>query len=251
MLQEVFLPVASESGIGALLSEARTARNLSIEELAWRLRIRPELLRALEADAFDELGHHGHIRTHLRSYARILGLDAAEILRAYERLHEPVHTSPLSALDEQDRAARKHGHRSRWLRAAVVASALLIAGSVFGVINGPGGDATPSARPSARVQQAARAVKPLNQAENPVSVRIAATAATAVRVVVDGKVAFEGTLSPGASQLFTGARVIHVTVADAGAVSMWANASPVQAPAGPFDAYFGPHGMIGGRQPVE
>lgn len=245
------MPVASESGIGSRLREARTGRNLSIEELAWRLRIRPELLRALEADAFDELGHHGHIRTHLRSYARILGLDSGDILRAYERLHEPVATSSLSALDEADRAARKHGQRSRWLRAAVVASVLLIAGSVLGVLKGPGGDAQPSARPSARVQQAARVVKPLSQAEDAVTVRIAGVAATTVRVLVDGKVAFDGILSPGASHLFGGDRVVRLTVGEGSAVSMWVNDQLVRASSGLYDAAFGPHGLIGGRQPLE
>lgn len=245
------MPVARESGVGARLRAARTGRNLSIEDLAWRLRIRPELLRALEADAFDELGHDGHIRTHLRSYARILELDPAEILHAYKSLHESDDTSPLSALDEQDRAARKHGPRSRWLRAAVVASALLVAGSVLGVLKGPGGDATPAAKPSARVQQASRTVKPLNQTQDAVSVRIAAKGSTAVRVVVDGKVVFDGTLSPGASQLFGGSRLIHLVVADTSAVTMWIDDAPYAAPAGRFDAYIGRHGVIGGRQPLE
>jgi len=242
---------AIESGVGARLSRARTERNLSIEELAWRLRIRPELLRALEADAFDELGHHGHIRTHLRSYARTLGLDSGEILRAYRSLHEPDDQSPLTALDEKDRAARKHGPRSRWLRAAVVASILLIAGSVLGVLKGPGGDATPASRPSARVQQASRAVKPLSQAEDAVAVRIAAKAATGVRVIVDGKIVFDQILSPGASQLFGGDRLIHVIVVDASAVSIWANDLPLAAPAGRFEAFVGRHGIVGGRHPLE
>lgn len=244
------MPVASDAGVGALLSGARIAQNLSIEELAWRLRIRPETLRALESEAFEGLGHHGHVRTHIRSYARILGLDTAEAMRVYRQRHEDVDQSPLTALDEKDRIARKHGHRTRWLRAAVVAGVLLIAGSVFGVLKGPGGQTVPSAFPSARVQQAARAVSPLTPPQQTVAVRIAAGRGTTVSVIADGKTVFTGVLSPGASRLFTAVRLIELVVADGSAVSVWANESPVKTTPGEFRGSYGPGGVLGGRRPL-
>lgn len=244
------MPVASDAGVGALLSGARTAQNLSIEELAWRLRIRPETLRALESDEFACLGHNGHVRTHLRSYARILGLDPQEVLRVYRERHEDTDLSPLSALDAKDRLARKHGNRSRWTRAAVVAGVLLIAGSVLGVLKGPGGDAVPSALPSARIQQAARAVSPLTPPAETVAVRIAATRGTTVTVIADGKTVFQGVLSPGASRLFTAVRIIDVTAADGSAVTVSVNGAPVATTAGEFRGTFGPGGALGGRRPL-
>lgn len=220
------LPDRFDAGIGARLQQARTDQSKSIEEVAWRLRIRPEILRALEDEAFGDLGHHGFVRTSLRSYAREVGLDAGEILRAYRRRHEPSGSpSSLQALDLRRKRASKQGPRPRWVAAACVASVLLITGSVVGVLRGP--SPKPQAQPVSfpagpRVsEQASRAFQ--RAAAEQVVVRIASQRATQVRVIVDGKRTFEGVLAPGASQLFTGTRTIDVRVADVAAVTIFAN----------------------------
>lgn len=225
------MPVAPESGIGKRLAAARARQGLSIEEIAWRLRIRPELLRALEDEQFSELGHHGFVRTHLRSYAKALGVDVAEIVRAYRRRHEPSEPSPLEALDAKHRVARKQRPRSRWLLAGVVAASLLFAAGVVGFLRGPGARPLASAGtlpagPRVLFEQASRGLSPVGAAA-PVTARIAAVAATTVKVVVDGKRTFEGTLAPGASGLYTAKRIIEVVVADVRAVRIWANGEAV------------------------
>ncbi|MGH2829485.1 MAG: helix-turn-helix domain-containing protein, partial [Actinomycetota bacterium] len=155
----------SSGGIGRQLREAREAAALSIEEVSWRLRIRPDVLRALEDDDFSGLGHSGFVGTHLRSYSKLLGLDAGALVRAYRRTIGPKVQSSISALDEQEKEARRHLPRSRWLLAATMAAAGLLAASVFGVLRGPGAasiarrSAFPAA-PRIQYEQASRGLAP-------------------------------------------------------------------------------------------
>lgn len=66
---------------GPLLAAKRAERGLSIDQVAASTRIRPEQLRALEADDFDQLPAPVYARGYLRTYATFLGLDAEELVR--------------------------------------------------------------------------------------------------------------------------------------------------------------------------
>ncbi len=242
------MPATPERGIGSLLRHARSERGLSIEEVAWRLRIRPEKLRALEDEQFSHIGHEGFVRAHLRSYAKAVGLDAGEIVRLYRRRPESQDLSPIQALDQKNRVARKQRPRSRWVPAAAIASVLLIAASVVGFLRGPGAghDVRPStfpAGPRVAFEQASRAVKPLTSEQ--VRVRIAAVKATQVTVVVDGKRTFQGTLSPGASQVYTAIKSVLVSVDDSRSIQIWTNDARYTPPAaGRWQGTFGRFGLV-------
>lgn len=66
---------------GALLAAKRGERGLTIEQAAAATRIRPEYLRALEADDLDRFPARVYARGFLRGYARFLELDADELAR--------------------------------------------------------------------------------------------------------------------------------------------------------------------------
>lgn len=221
------MPNQQDGSIGALLRDARQSRGHSLEEVAWRLRMRPDVLRALEEESFDEVGHTGFVHTHLRSYARLLGLDAGDIVRRYRRMHEPA-ASSITMLDAAEKVSRKHLPRSRWMLAAAVAAICLVSASLVGVLRGPGAPAPSAARsstspagPRLKFEPASRGLSPVQT--DSVTVRIAAVRATGVTIVIDGKRSFAGTLAPGASQVFTGTKSIAVSVTEARAVQIWAN----------------------------
>lgn len=91
-IDEPVLPI----GPGARLREAREAAGLSREEVAARLRLRLELVRALEEDDYDHLPSSAFVSGYLRSYARLLELSADEIVAAYARpVAEPTLISPV------------------------------------------------------------------------------------------------------------------------------------------------------------
>lgn len=70
--------------IGASLREARERLQLSVDALAERTRIRPHVIEAIEADDFAPCGGDFYARGHLRSLARILGVDVDDLIATYD-----------------------------------------------------------------------------------------------------------------------------------------------------------------------
>lgn len=66
--------------IGAELAAKRGERGLSIDQVAASTRIRPEHLRALEADDYSQFAAPVYAKGHLRAYAVFLGLDPEELI---------------------------------------------------------------------------------------------------------------------------------------------------------------------------
>ncbi len=60
---------------GRLLQRGRTAKNLSVQEVAGQLRLHPQVITAIEADRFDSLAGPVFIQGYVKSYARLVGLD--------------------------------------------------------------------------------------------------------------------------------------------------------------------------------
>ena len=81
--------VASESandlGPGQRLREAREAAQLTVAEVASRMRLGPYALEQLENDNYERLHGPTFVRGYLGGYARLLGLPEGPILEAYER----------------------------------------------------------------------------------------------------------------------------------------------------------------------
>lgn len=67
---------------GERLARARVANGLSIEAIAQQLKFSPRQIEALEGDRYDALPGATMVRGMVRSYARLLGLDAGALLEA-------------------------------------------------------------------------------------------------------------------------------------------------------------------------
>lgn len=68
--------------VGAALRGARTHLGLSVDEVSNRIKFAPRQIEALEADDFAHLPETAFLRGFVRSYARMLQLDAAPLLAA-------------------------------------------------------------------------------------------------------------------------------------------------------------------------
>src|ERR687885_924709 len=92
-------PPATELHIGEVLEGARERGGLDIEEVAQRTKIRAKYLRALETEDWDTLPSPAYAKGFLRTYARLLGLDADALVDAYRRRVEsrvePEHLLPF------------------------------------------------------------------------------------------------------------------------------------------------------------
>lgn len=238
------LPTVAPPGIGKRLRDARQVRRLSIQEAAWRTRIRPDLLRALEREQFGPLRPAVFVPGCLHSYARILGLDPGEIVRDYSARYEPAGPSPLEHLERQVRIARRPP-RPKWLAAAAASALLLVIAGVAGVL-GAGSDEVAATLPSLppRLEGPAAASR---SATVRVTVRILATGRTLVAVLADGRAVFEREMAPGESRTFVARSTIELVVSNAAAVRLTVNGRELGV-AGPrgsvYRARFGPRGQI-------
>ena len=75
--------------VGRLLRDQRLARELAIDDVAARLRIRSRYIEAIEQGRFDQLPGAAYIPAFLRAYANYIGLDADKVMTAYQ-LSGPV-----------------------------------------------------------------------------------------------------------------------------------------------------------------
>ena len=71
---------------GNELKAGREARALSIQDVAQKIKIRGDYLRALEDENMGVLPERTFARSYLQSYARELGLDPAPLMRDFDRL---------------------------------------------------------------------------------------------------------------------------------------------------------------------
>lgn len=68
---------------GEVLQEARERKGYDLSTAARRLRIRPDILRAIEGNDFSRMPPRGYARNMVNAYARLLGLNPTEITRMY------------------------------------------------------------------------------------------------------------------------------------------------------------------------
>ncbi|HEY5635751.1 MAG TPA: helix-turn-helix domain-containing protein [Burkholderiales bacterium] len=93
-------PPAAAASAGALLARARAAQGISIEDVARQLKFAPRQIEALEADRHEVLPGAAAVRGMVRSYARLLRIDAAPLL---ETLADRL------AVPDADRLAARYG----------------------------------------------------------------------------------------------------------------------------------------------
>lgn len=75
--------------IGQYLRESRESLNISLESAAHALNIRGKYLLALESGDMKDMPGKAYIRGYIRTYARFLNLNEAEVLEAYGALLQP------------------------------------------------------------------------------------------------------------------------------------------------------------------
>jgi len=75
--------------LGKMLREAREQLNLSIVDVAAQIKFAPRQIEALEADDFKQLPEMAFLRGFVRSYAKILNLDAQKLLAAIPQAQAP------------------------------------------------------------------------------------------------------------------------------------------------------------------
>ncbi len=86
---------ASAQGIGATLRAARVAAGRSVEDIASELHMHVKQINALEQDDFEFFPSAAFVKGYLRSYCKIVGIDAQPLLTEFSRVDtkEPTWTT--------------------------------------------------------------------------------------------------------------------------------------------------------------
>ena len=83
-------PIPATPSLGAMLREARNQLGLSISDVVAQTKFAPRQIEALEADDFENLPETAFLRGFVRSYAKILNLDADTLLAALPQAESPA-----------------------------------------------------------------------------------------------------------------------------------------------------------------
>ncbi len=88
--------------LGQYLRRHRQQRQVSIEEMSWATKIKPEYLMALETGDFSGLPGETFTRGYLKSYAQYVGLQPQDVLAQYVQCgNEPCTLDSEPALPER------------------------------------------------------------------------------------------------------------------------------------------------------
>ncbi len=115
-------------GSGAMLASARKELGKSVEEIADELNLSVSQIRTIELDQSEGLPEPTYVRGYIRSYARLVGLNAEEVLLHYQNRN--WQKSPN--LDEIPRGITEGDHSSGggFFSAGKLITLLMVAGIV-------------------------------------------------------------------------------------------------------------------------
>ncbi|KZN41435.1 RodZ domain-containing protein [Pseudoalteromonas luteoviolacea] len=89
MNQEEIETTTETVSLGETLANARAQQNLSLEDVAARLKLNHTQITKLEQDAYHSLGPETFVRGYIKSYSALLGLESEHILALYETPNVP------------------------------------------------------------------------------------------------------------------------------------------------------------------
>jgi cytoskeleton protein RodZ len=222
--------------IGDTLREARMRQRLDIADVEAKTKIRAKYLRALENEEFGMLPGPTFVKTFLRSYAEVLGLDPHLLVEDYRARYEPrdeveaMHPLGPPGLGRDRR--RRPAPPGPWVLAGLALLAVLVTLLVIGLV---GGDDEPEQAAEERTTTQPRRERPETREEPPPPRRVTLRIAPEVETYVcldtgpDTEIRFEGILSE--PQTFRGRR-LRVNLGNT-SVAVTANGEQVDVGSGP------------------
>ncbi len=206
----------------------RLQRNLTIEFISQETRIQPRLIKAMEEEDWKVFPARVYLEGFLRKYAALLGLDSADMMRRLaQSLGQPE--KPLAIQPEvvrkEDPVKETEDSSRRSGGILILFGILLVAGVYF-----HNSGMTKSVFSRARVSPS----PPPEPVAAPVAAPLSghkfvvrAKQSVWTRVIVDGRVKFEGILPPGTEKLWTGESEFRLVTGYPAAVDVFADEEPL------------------------
>ncbi len=230
-IEELPLPEprpVEDAVIGPLVAAARHRARLSIDTLSERTRIRPHVLECIEVDDFSVCGGDFYARGHLRTLARVFGLDAQQLLDLYDGRYASAEIEARQVFEAELATGIGGGVRAvhsgpRW---SLLAACVLALATVWGGARLVNDNPPELVSPAPGVVDAAGLAGSSETAEQP-KLSLATLGVTAVgaspQVVVrdrDGRILWAGKLAEGQHQQVLGMAPFDVTASNGTAVAV-------------------------------
>ena len=142
--------------IGDALVQARSQAGLTVTQVSQRTCIRETIIRGIEHDDFSACGGDFYARGHIRSIARVVGIDSEPLIHEYDTTHGAPQAIRAADVFEPATPIKLKERRSpNWSLAMIIVLALVVGYGVYravGAVTSPGHPAAaapPSHHPSA------------------------------------------------------------------------------------------------------
>ena len=224
VLDDFAVEPAEDPVVGPEITAARTRLGLSVDQLSERTRIRPHVIEAIEVDDFEPCGGDFYARGHLRTLARVLGVDVTPLLASYDERYAHAPVDPRRVFEAELATGTNGSIRStrggpNWSALVAVVMALVLCWSVARLVM----DTPPELSGSTPVLNGSGGPEGAGSAPlaDPVPVVITATSGGARVVVRDGagEIVFSGSLAVGQVEELRAAPPVRVQSSD-GAVTV-------------------------------
>ncbi|GAA1448580.1 hypothetical protein GCM10009641_76920 [Mycobacterium cookii] len=224
VLDDFEVEPAEDPVIGPELAAARTRLGLTVDQLADRTRIRPHVIEAVEVDDFEPCGGDFYARGHLRTLARVLGIDVAPLLASYDERYAHAPINPRRVFEAElatgvNGSIRGTRGGPNWSVLVAVVMALVLAWSIARLVM----DTPPELRGTNPVLNGSGGPQGAGNAPpaEPVAVVVSAPGGGARIVVRDGagEEVFGGALAAGQSREMEASPPVRVMSTD-GAVTV-------------------------------
>jgi cytoskeleton protein RodZ len=213
--------------IGPLIAAARNRARLSIDTLSERTRIRPHVLECIEVDDFEACGGDFYARGHLRTLARVFGLDPQQLLDLYDDHYAKAEIEARQVFEAELATGIGGGVRAahtgpRW---SLLAACVLALAGVWGVARVFNDTPQELVSPTPNVVDAAGLAK-ADPAETPkmtlATLEVSSEDASPQVVIRDrdGRILWAGKLGEGQRQQVIGLAPFDVTASNGGAVKV-------------------------------
>ncbi len=122
--------------VGDALAQARSQAGLTIAQVSQQTCIRETIIRGIERGDFSACGGDFYARGHIRSIARVVGLDPEALVREYDAIHGAPHAITAADVFEPSTPIKLKERRSaNWSVVLVVVLAVVLGYGVFRLVD--------------------------------------------------------------------------------------------------------------------
>jgi cytoskeleton protein RodZ len=227
--------------LGQILIKARKDAGLTLEDLSHLTNIRVSLLKEFEGNNFINAGGDAYARGHLRTIAKVIGVDASDLLAQFDEEHAQERRALHDQLADSNVTAA-YPEKSKITYKQLIGVSLIGIAAIFTIsfiVNSTGSSNSVVPKPTAKpTATASAAASPTEQATSEiktyssgsdVQVKLEAINGSSWLFVSDaaGITLYSGRATQGETFLFSSTETVNLRIGNAGAVKLTVNGKEV------------------------